>query len=712
VRRRPCGSPPAQVLALSAFLAVGAGVAHAQRPSEQTRKEGPAPAIVTRAPLDTAQAVNFRVLVQPETLYVGQQATYQLGVFLDESVRDRLRRMEALAPEMRSMMAYEPPAPLSGFPMRAAAHHRYEAHVYQRPIFPLAAGRFAIPPARLVYALPLSYSFFSREESYELRSDSAVLVAIDPPAAGRPTDYAGAVGVLQVTARFDTTPARVGDPITLTVSVSGQGNVKLFPRPALDVSWASMVRADERVRLSTDSLVIAGDKEFDWVLTPRSAGRLELPAIRYPFFDPYARRYETASTNPLALLVAPGVLTALDTSAASTRPRWAVRATSRGEIPQPIYREPLLLLALLAVPVPALALLASGRPRRQRRATSRRAALAILAKKSINEPRTVRRAYLGALAERLHVPAVEIAEPSALARIARRSGVSTPTAAAAAKLLGDLGVAAFSAERRPLADAATRAHAMLRDVDREARRLRRASAPTVAIAILLGAVAVARAAEPHDDAAQFARGVEAYAQGQFAAAAHEFAAVTVRSPRAADAWANLGTAAFAAGDTARAILGWQRALRLEPLASDARARLDFIQPLTASAPGNVLPIPPEYPAVAAIFLWVVGWIALALRSRRRDSSIGPALTALGVAVLLGGATVVLDRLLDPSNLAVVRADSPLRIIPALAAERTGLGRTAEVARVVERAGLWQRVSFGDDRDGWVESSALLPLDTD
>ncbi|MDP9266323.1 MAG: hypothetical protein M3O91_09450, partial [Chloroflexota bacterium] len=82
------------------------------------------PAIVARAPLDTSALVNFRVLVQPETVYVGQQATYQLGVFLDETVRDRMRRMEALAPEMRSMMAYEPPSPLANFPLRNALGHR------------------------------------------------------------------------------------------------------------------------------------------------------------------------------------------------------------------------------------------------------------------------------------------------------------------------------------------------------------------------------------------------------------------------------------------------------------------------------------------------------------------------------------------------------------------------------------------------------------
>jgi len=114
------------------------------------------PAIISRAQIDTSSPVNFRVLALPDTVYVGQQVVYQLGVFLDASVQDRVRRMEAIAPEMRGMMAYDPPAPVGGFPPRSVGARRYVAHVYQRVIFPLTPGRIAIPPAHLEYALPLS----------------------------------------------------------------------------------------------------------------------------------------------------------------------------------------------------------------------------------------------------------------------------------------------------------------------------------------------------------------------------------------------------------------------------------------------------------------------------------------------------------------------------------------------------------------------------
>lgn len=264
------------------------------------------PAIVTRAAIDTTQVVNFRVLAVPDTVYVGEQVTYQLGVFLERSVRDRLRRMEAIAPEMRGMMAYDSPSPLSGFPDRLVGRRHYQAHVYERAIFPLTAGRLVIPPARLVYAMPLSFSFFSREESYELHSDSVTIVALEPPAEGRPARWDGAVGTIHVNARVDTSAARVGDAVRLTVSVAGRGNVKLFPRPRIDLDGASAVPAGERVTLSGDSLDVHGVKEFDWLLTPLRQGRLELPRVHYPYFDPAERSYEIARGPALALRVAPG----------------------------------------------------------------------------------------------------------------------------------------------------------------------------------------------------------------------------------------------------------------------------------------------------------------------------------------------------------------------------------------------------------------------
>ncbi|MBA2685794.1 MAG: BatD family protein [Gemmatimonadaceae bacterium] len=679
-----------------------------------------APAIVTRAVLDTSALVNFRVLVQPETIYVGQQANYQLGVFLDETVRDRMRSMEALAPEMRSMMAYEPPAPLSGFPLRNAQGHRYEAHVYQRPIFPLSAGRVAIPPARLLYAMPLSYSFFSREESFELRSDSAVVIALEPPEAGRPADWSGAVGDLRLSAAVDSAAARVGDAMRLVVRVSGQGNVKLFPRPALALSWATATAEGERVMMSTDSMHIGGTKEFDWVITPRVPGRVEVPPLRYPYFDPAARQYEIAESTPLAIYIAAGNLASSDTSTASTAPRWMLRPSYRGALLPPLYRSQSLLLALLLLPLPVLVLASTRRPRKRTvRTISHAATLRTLARteSTIREARTVRRTFLSAAADRLGASATMIAEPAALRQVALRAGVTPETAERAQAFVTELNAASFDVRGEWASDGVSRAYDLYRAIDREARPRRTPRVP-IAIATAVLVLALAVGAHAADGAhALFARGYDAYAHAQYTAAANDFADLAAHEPRAPDAWANLGTAAYSAGDTARAMIGWERALRLEPLATDVRDRLDLIAPTAPSSPGFVPAMPPLPLALVALLLWLVAWLSLAWQSRKRGAAVPPLRLVMpfvaGCAALcFAGATELLDRRINATDLAVVAKDAPLHVLPALASDRGATLRTGDIARVLEAEGAWARVTADGGREGWMDAAALARIPHD
>ena len=208
------------------------------------------PTVLTRARIDTGERLNLRA-AEPDTVYVGQQANYTVAVFLNTAVRNRLRRNPTFyPPDMQSMLAYDLPG--AGAEQRPPGTSScFDALVYRRALFPLQPGRLVIPPAQLTYSLPVGASFFSREESHDLQTDSAIVVAILPPAAGQPADFDGAVGRFQIHASLGTSVGRVGDPLTLTTRVSGTGNVKLLPSPHLDIPWASAVPSDQRVQVDS-----------------------------------------------------------------------------------------------------------------------------------------------------------------------------------------------------------------------------------------------------------------------------------------------------------------------------------------------------------------------------------------------------------------------------------------------------------------------------
>ena len=677
------------------------------------------PTVVARARIDTSLDVNFRALTEPETVYVGQQANYEVAVFLNETVRDRLRRNPTFfPPDMQAMLAYDLPPVTGEPPKRKVGTRCFDALVYQRALFPLVPGRFVIAPAQLVYSLPLSSSFFSREESHELVTDSTILVAIEPPSAGRPSEYTGAVGDLAIASKLDSPRGRVGDPMLLTVRLSGAGNVKLFPAPKLDIPWANLVRADERVQVDSTARRIRGAKEFDWVLTPKVAGELDLPPIRYGYFNPDTRRYAVTSAAGARVTIAPGSLAVVDTLRAE--PLLPLRLRYRGPVDRPPHERGYFWLVLAIAPLPALA----GRIRRSPRRAPTLSAAARLralarARPDLRDACELRRAFANALAERLGVSSQRFTRAGALARALRRAGVSVSTAADAEVLLRQLDEAAYGQSPTMPDDALQRAVTIARATDAEAlprHQLRLPPAIGLIIALALPlSVATVRALSVDEARQQFEVGVRAYSSRDFVAARDAFATASARAAWAPDAWANLGTSAWAAGDTAIAVLGWQRALRLEPTAPDLRDRLQLAQSTALGSLGFVPPISSSATLVTAVVAWSLAWLLAAALAFRRTFPwrIGMRRWAYGagivaVVLLLGG--LDLDRRLGARDLGVLRSTAKLSSDPALGGEAKGTAFVGEVARAVRREGAWTFVTLDEQREGWIESSKLVSLE--
>lgn len=686
------------------------------------------PEIVARAPVAPTGEVGFHALALPETVYVGQQATYQVGVFLGNDVRVRMRRNpEFIPPELRSMLAYDLAGGQSTFHTRISGDQRYDVHVFRRALFPLAPGRFVMPPARLVYSVPLGASFFSREESRTLRAESTVVVAIEPPTAARPDDYAGAVGVLSVSSHVDSAHGRVGDPLLLTVRVTGTGNVKLFPRPRVDIGWGAIVPSDERVRIDSGALLVRGTKEFDWIVTPQREGRVGLPDVRYWYFNPYTEKYELAVAAADSLAIGPGALAPRD-SVMAVAPL-AIRAEFRGSLPPPLATRPAFWLLLLLAPLPALGVVAARMPRRARRRISAADTLRRLASsRRSGDAAEIRRTFLRALADRLGLGVQTLTRPGEVDHLLRRSGVPAPLARETESFLASLDAALYArratpasngGERRAPGSAASRALLgkqacqLYEAIDREAR-VRRAGASAgtallLALAFTLSVASALAARYERDESVNFATGVQAYARRDYTAAATIFADVATRVPRAADAWANAGTAAWMMREPAHAALGWQRALRLEPAARDVRTSLALLPIENAGSIAGVRPVPPTPLLVLVALLWVGGWLWLGVaRLRNRRAGHGPP-AAMLAAFAIGALALHEERLLAAGDLHLVMSGATVRAVPALGGEREADLALGEVVREVRRDGVWTHVRADGGREGWVESVRLAPL---
>ena len=686
----------------------------------------PNPEVVTRSRIDHSRGVDFHALVVPETVYVGQQATYQLGVFLDQDTRQRIRRNpEFQPPETRSLMSYDLRERGPGSLNQTIDGRPYEVHVFRRAVFPLTPGRYSIPQARLTYALPQNSSFFSREESFSLRSEAVAFVAIQPPAAGRPGEWAGAVGAWSARARVDTVRGRTGEPFILTLRIEGQGNVTLLPRSKISIPWATVVNADERVRLDSTPSLLGGWKEFDWLVTPETAGAQRVPPLRYSYFNPRTRRYEWAESNPVDVRVAAGAVaapTVVATDESTADVGMMIQPEFGDDTAQPLSSNPLAVLLLTLAPLAAFSSWIARRPRRvQPEPTARQRLAEIGDRDDADAIREIRRVLVRGLYVRTRLDAAQLTSRGTWTMALRKAGVSPDTAAATEALMAELDSACFAGSGPPQpagAAWAAQAREALSLVDAEAcqpfhmrpmRMPARVGVPLTAILITFGTL-VAR--EPTDPRESFALGVTAYAGGDFVRAARHFADAARGAPRAAHAWSNLGTAAFLAHDTANAVLGWQRALRLDPLDGETRNHLRRVRAPQETGVARIPAVPARASSFLALLLWVVGWTVTARQSwRRRPVWRVAAGTTLVAGAALAGA-YSLERRFEGVSLAVVTSSVPLRALPALGADTRSTPMVGEITEIIERRGAWAQIRLDGGRDGWIPLERIASLGRD
>ncbi len=139
-------------------------------------------------------------------------------------------------------------------------------------------------------------------QNVSVRSETVEIEVLPLPRNGRPPDFSGAVGsfALQVQALPDAVP--VGDPVTLKVEVRGKGNINALKLEAVKALAGFEVyepRVDTRERV--EGGVYGGSRTFEYILIPERGGQLEIPALRFVYFDPHSASYEVARSAPILI---------------------------------------------------------------------------------------------------------------------------------------------------------------------------------------------------------------------------------------------------------------------------------------------------------------------------------------------------------------------------------------------------------------------------
>ena len=141
----------------------------------------------------------------------------------------------------------------------------------------------------------------------ELTSQTINLEVKSLPENGKPNSFAGAVGNYNFKSEIDKTELSTNDAFTITLSVSGTGNVELLQMPT-PVFPPDFEVYDPKISTSVNTTAngLSGTKKAEYLVIPRRAGNFTIPAVEFSYFNPSNESYQVLQSEPYEIKVQKG----------------------------------------------------------------------------------------------------------------------------------------------------------------------------------------------------------------------------------------------------------------------------------------------------------------------------------------------------------------------------------------------------------------------
>ena len=650
----------------------------------------------------------------------------------------------------------------------------YNAAVLRRwVLIPQQAGDVAIDPAELVCQVNVrtqssSRSVFDSFFEDDVRTIRKRLVSarhtvhVSPLPSGAPANFGGGVGNFSLSAKLSRDSLQAHDAASLIVTVSGKGNVSLLEAPKISFPPDFDVY-DAKVTENTDKSTgkTSGSKTFEYPFIPRSHGEFTLGPVQYSYYDVSAKKYVTLTSQPLTVRVSRGNESVPQLSSGEGE---AVPGVSRKDVRNlgndiryiatstPSFARkgsffcfsPLfwvLLVLLLAAAAAVWALLRGMAARRADVAGTRNRGAMKMARRRLSQAgeflqknlytafyEELHKALLGYVSDKLNIDPSEQSKDF-ISESLLSAGVSEAHAGDFTALLDACEYARYSPDSGHEAMNAHYEIALETIASIENDMKKKASFPikTALMAALLLSLPVASTAATVERAAAdslWTAGVEAYAAGQWDAALDAWTAIAGTGVESADLYSNIGDAWFKRGEIARAILYYERALKLDPSHADARFNLAFVNGFVQDKIETV----PEFFLSSWVrkmgrslssdtwtllfFLFLAcalaGLLLFLLGSAVRSRKAGFYLALVFLLMALGSLGFAARQRADyrKTDAAIVtRPVCPVKSAPgAEDAKDLFILHEGTKVRVLDRVGDWENVELADGRQGWISAS--------
>lgn len=637
-------------------------------------------------------------------------------------------------------------------------------------LIPQQSGAITIDPAELVCLVNIRtapstsnslFDSFFQDEYRTIRkrvTTPAVKVKVNPLPAGQPASFGGGVGNFGISARLTTDNLKTHDAASLVITVSGRGNVALLEEPKVNFPPDFEVY-DTKTTENTDKSNggTSGSKSFEYPFIPRSHGDFTIDPVEYSYYDVSAGKYVTLRTEPLHVKVAKGK--GGDSTPVTTVNSGVERKDVKSladDIRFIFTGKPGLsgsgsffvgsvffwiLLALMILGATSVylafrkvaAMRADVAGTKNRRATKMAQKRLKLAGEYLDKNlytafyEELHKALIGFVSDKLNMDMSEISKDN-IASALTDGGVSEEQTKAFTDLLDACEFARYSPDggneaMRSHYDAALK---VISSIDSGLKTGGKSLRKVVTVVTLLLSLGTSMNIQAKDLDSLWTAGVQAYTDGKFSDASAAWTSIEESGQKSAKLYYNLGNAWFKQGNYPKAILNYERALRLDPSYSDARYNLEFTSNFVQD---KIEPVP-EFilKSVARKVCYVMGsnaWavIFLVLLAAALvmgllfllGSSVGKRRAGFycGIVLLLLSAGALSFSIWQKSD--SVKTDTAIVMSPVSSVKSSpSSGSSKDLfvihegtkVTILDEVGSWKNIALADGRQGWITSNEL------
>ncbi|MBC8353632.1 MAG: BatD family protein [Planctomycetes bacterium] len=197
---------------------------------------------------------------------------------------------------------YMPPAKRVHRPTANGPRLEYWEYTFTRTFVAEKVGEFAFGPATVKGTFGIRVDTRGQLEGEPVYAFAKPLTihVKDVPTEGRPDSYSGVVGRFEIGADLSPQQAKVGDPVTLTLWLRGQGTLENAMAPKLEgiEDFVKHFKVYEATEETQDDLRL-----FTYSLRPKNIETSEVPPIPISYFDVEQEKFVTLRTEPISIAV-------------------------------------------------------------------------------------------------------------------------------------------------------------------------------------------------------------------------------------------------------------------------------------------------------------------------------------------------------------------------------------------------------------------------